>query len=511
MPALARAGETCWRIERAGRIALLVDNESYFAAVAAALRRARRSVLILGWTFDPRTRLEPGDTAHGGECMGDLLRALAGERPELGIRVLIWDVALPVSVVHGFYPQRAAAWFKANVQFRLDDRHPAGACHHQKLVVIDDALAFCSGADFTVNRWDSTAHRDCDRRRRLPSGKPHRARHSASIAVDGEAAVALGELARERWARASGEVLQPPRREGDPWPADLGVDLADFPVGIARTAPAYRAQPGVSEIERLYLEAIAAARRLIYIENQYLASPRIVQALAARLMDRDGPEVIMVLPARGPSYFDRLAMDPSRDAAIRQLRALDRHGRFHAYAPFTAGGHEIVVHSKVMVVDERFLCVGSGNLSNRTLGFDTECNLVLDTATGGERIRAAASRTVAMFLHRLVGHFTGATAREAEHAMARYGSLAGAIEALKRPRANRLRRLRLPAPGMVGTLIAEYHLGDPESPEDAFRPWRRRAGPARRPRPFPALTLAAIVLVTGVLVWRTAPRRLRGS
>jgi phosphatidylserine/phosphatidylglycerophosphate/cardiolipin synthase-like enzyme len=105
---LVRPGDTCWRIEPARRLALLIDNQAYFAALWAALRRARRSVLLLGWAFDPRARLDVADAATAApDRIGDALRELAAWRPELDIRVLIWDTALPISATRAFFPQRA--------------------------------------------------------------------------------------------------------------------------------------------------------------------------------------------------------------------------------------------------------------------------------------------------------------------------------------------------------------------------------------------------------------------
>ncbi|MCH1922544.1 hypothetical protein L9G15_24345, partial [Shewanella sp. A3A] len=87
-----------------------------------------------------------------------------------------------------------------------------------------------------------------------------------------------------------------------------------------------------------------------------------------RLAAADGPEAVIVCPAHSPSYFDRLAMDPARAGFVRRLRAADRHGRFRILTPVAAFGTPIVVHSKVMVVDDRLLRVGSANLNNRSLG-----------------------------------------------------------------------------------------------------------------------------------------------
>ena len=135
-----RPGETCWRTARANRAAFLIDTEAYFSAVFEAIQKARRSILLLGWGFDPRTRLFPDgyDGPDDPDEVGHVLLRLANERPELDIRLLIWKSALPVSASQEFFPHKARKWFEGSrVKFRLDDQVPFGACHHQKVVVVD--------------------------------------------------------------------------------------------------------------------------------------------------------------------------------------------------------------------------------------------------------------------------------------------------------------------------------------------------------------------------------------
>src|SRR5690606_33180018 len=170
---------------------------------------------------------------------------------------------------------------------RLDRAGPPGACHHQKVVIIDDAVAFCGGGDISTDRWDSAEHLDGDPRRCQPSGLIPAPRHEVMSVMDGAAARALGDLARERWFRATGERTVPFEAGEDPWPDDVTPDLFDVPVGIARTEPAWAGRSAVRENEALHLDAIRRARRLIYLENQYFTSPRIAAALAERLAEPD--------------------------------------------------------------------------------------------------------------------------------------------------------------------------------------------------------------------------------
>lgn len=468
---LLAPGTTCWRAERAGRAAFLMENGAYFAALRAALLNAQRSILLLGWQFDPRTRLNP--EAQGPDRDGEigfLLRKLVRQNPGLDVKLLIWRSPLPIAWSQDFFPMRAGAWFKKQaIDFRLDRARPIGACHHQKVVVIDDKLAFCGGGDISVDRWDTAEHLDQDPRRCTPTGLICQPRHEVMAMVDGDAARALGDLVRDRWRRKTGDRLRPVEAPGDPWPETVKPDLRDVRIGIARTEPAWRGHDGVRENEALHLAAVAQARRLIYLENQYVTSPVISAAIAARLQEQDGPEVVIVSTARSPSWFDQAAMDGARGALIQRLRAADAHGRFSAWTPLTERGGVIVVHSKVTIIDDRFLRVGSTNLNNRSCGFDTEC----DVAVEAEREGDATCAFVKAFRHRLISHFAGVTTAAYAAAEAVFGGeVASTIRALD-PEGRRFAPLAVkPAPRM-SKLIAEWQLGDPFSPHDAWRPWRR--------------------------------------
>ena len=181
-----------------------------------------------------------------------------------------------------FLPLLQRAWRNPRLHFQLDADHPLGASQHQKIVVIDDAIAFVGGLDLTLSRWDTRRHAARDPRRKDAGNRPYPPFHDVQIAVDGEAAAALGELARERWQRATGRTLTAPAPDGDVWPPALTPDLTDATLAIARTDPGWNGRPEVREVEALFVRAIAAAERSLYIENQYFTSHRIGDALIER-------------------------------------------------------------------------------------------------------------------------------------------------------------------------------------------------------------------------------------
>ncbi len=460
-------GRNCWRRARAGRIAFLVDGAAYFSAFRAAVLRARRSILVVGWDIDSRTRLAP-DRAGGRwpDELLDFLTAVLRRRSALQVRILAWDFAMIYALERELPLLVQSRWSgHRRLRFHLDGGHPVGASHHQKLVVVDDALAFAGGLDLTRRRWDTREHLARDPRRVDPAGRPYPPFHDVQIAVDGPAAAALGDLARERWRRATGERLEPAADAGDPWPPELTPDLEDADVAIARTEPAWDGHPAVREVETLYLDAIAAARRWLYFENQYFTSARIGEALAARLAEAGGPEVVLVMPRVCQGWLEEVAMGVGRARLLDRLREADRHGRLRVYYPVVPGLGDsgVNVHSKVLVVDDALARVGSANLSNRSMGLDTECDLAVESC-GQARIE----RAVARFRDGLLGEHLGVPAEAVAGALAAGGSLIRAVETLAGGERT-LRPLEQEPEGLLHEIVPDTALLDPEQPLDAAR------------------------------------------
>ncbi|ODN72001.1 phospholipase D-like domain-containing protein [Methylobrevis pamukkalensis] len=382
---LLRPGETCWQIARADRVAVIVDAADYFATVRTAMQNARHSVLLIGWDFDTRIKLDRPDRASKApNKLGKLLSWVVRQRPDLRVYVLRWDLATIQTLGRGTTPLFILDWMTdKRIRFRLDGAHPAGSAHHQKIVVIDDTLAFCGGIDMTGDRWDTREHLDDNPDRVRPTTRRrYDPWHDVSTAVDGEVARALGDLARERWKRATGEDIAPPPPMDSAWPDGLEPSFRNVDVAVSRTAPEHEERKGIHEIEALYLAAIAAAKRTIYIESQYFASRKIAEAIAARLGEADGPEIVVINPETANGWLEEGVMGSSRARLLDLVEKADRHGRFRIYTPVTAGRKPIYVHAKVMVVDDRLLKVGSSNLNNRSLGFDTECDLTIEARPG---------------------------------------------------------------------------------------------------------------------------------
>lgn len=374
----------CWKVGRAARFGWCIDGEAYFRALHDSILNAQREVLIVGWDIDSRVVLLRGDQSvdHPVELCA-FLEHCAEERPELSVNVLSWDFAMIFALERELLPARAFGWRQSDrLHFQLDSKHATGASHHQKLVVIDGALAFCGGLDLTKARWDTREHAADDPRRQDPSGESYGPFHDVQAVVTGDVAGQLRELVSARWANATGENLPDQGGHGDGerlWPANVAVQARDVDVAISRTWTGADGEQEICEIQSLYLDMIGAAKQSIYIENQYFTSAAISEALANSLKKEDGPEILIVLPGETTGWLEQATMDVLRNRAITRLRDADMFERLRIVTPVSDAlrGSRINVHAKIMVVDQTVMRIGSANLSRRSMGLDSECDLAI--------------------------------------------------------------------------------------------------------------------------------------
>ncbi len=155
--------------------------------------QAKHRIMLIGWDLDHRVEFEPGGaTMPGPNQLALFLHWLVWQRRDLDVYLLksnlrllptfdgVWFGIAPVSLVNQVTSRR--------MHFAVDGAHPMGAVHHQKIVVIDDAVAFCGGIDLSVGRWDTREHAPADPGRRT-AGEGYGPRHEVAAAVDGAAAL----------------------------------------------------------------------------------------------------------------------------------------------------------------------------------------------------------------------------------------------------------------------------------------------------------------------------------
>lgn len=431
---IAAEGATIWRRARCRRAAVLNDAATYYGVLRQCLIAAQKSVFIIGWDVHSRTRLVgPSGHANDGwpEELGAFLNALVADRPALHIHLLIWNSPVLYAGEREWFP--ASKFCRRpddRLTFCFDDCLPVGSAQHQKIVVIDDALAFSGGCDLTIRRWDTDAHRAIQPGRTDPSGVPYAPFHDVQMLVDGDAAYRVAELARHRWSCATCGEAPPvePHPAADFWPSGLATDFEQIEIGIARTEPYSRGRPAINEVDKLFVAAIAAAERTIYIENQFLSADHIAHALAQRLSEQPELELLLIAPKTHASWIEARTMRNGRLEFMKVFTERSVDDRVRLLHPQVVDGTEVaavMVHAKVMVVDDVLLRVGSANLNNRSMGADSECDLVIEAENDAERMQITAVR------NRHLGHFCGVSADAVARCLDDNPSLLAAATTLK--------------------------------------------------------------------------------
>ena len=223
--------------------------------------------------------------------------------------------------------------------------------------------------------------------------KPYGPFHDVQLAVDGDVARKIADHCRWRWHECTSETIAPVQTSRDlreVWPCQYEPAWRDVRIGIARTLPSTSKRPEIREILQLYLDGIAAARDTIYIENQYLTAKPIAHALAQRLEEKDGPDIVIVTQWAASVWLEEQVMGVRREHFVAHLRQHDRHGHLRIFAPVVPGveREDYNLHAKIAVFDDRLVQIGSANLNNRSMGYDSECDLAIECTSDAERAAA---------------------------------------------------------------------------------------------------------------------------
>jgi phosphatidylserine/phosphatidylglycerophosphate/cardiolipin synthase-like enzyme len=339
---------------------VLIDGAQALPRIADAIEHARSHVHIAGWHLSP----EFGLTRERNAVR---LRDLLGEVAErVDVRVLLWAGA-PIPV---FKPARRAVR-KAreelirgtHVSCTLDSRERPMHCHHEKLVIVDDEVAFVGGIDLTSlggDRFDSNDH-------------PLAGRlgwHDAGTRVRGPAVADVAAHFSSRWREVHGEDLRAPQPTPGSGETKLQV-VRTVPEGIYDFLP-----DGDFRILEAYTRALRAARKLIYLESQFLWSSEVVDILVDKLRRPPSEDfrLLVMLPARPNN-----GADTTRGQLGVLAEADDGGGRFLATTISARTGAlagPLYVHAKIGIVDDAWLTVGSANLNEHSLFNDSEMNII---------------------------------------------------------------------------------------------------------------------------------------
>ncbi|RLT88379.1 MULTISPECIES: VTT domain-containing protein [unclassified Ketobacter] len=390
----------CWRHSLATYMCPLIDCANYYRTLYHAIVAARKSIFIAGWDIDSRIDLLRGDEANAVEApvnICELLAWKARQNPDLRIYLLRWDSSL------AFFSNREI-WAKEvweeqcpdNVQVCLDDTIPMGGSQHQKIVVIDDELAFNGGMDIAWCRWDTRKHEFNDPRRNDTEG-PYGPIHDVQVMVAGPVVLEFAKLLRWRWklaANACDKAISAPQTSRElpaSWPHFCKPLARNIPCAIARTIPFMDAVEPAQEVRHMLLDLIHAAEEFIYIENQFASREEIAEALNQQLKRKPQLKVLVVSSYEPKGTMECEAYWAGRidfKNIVENGVRPDRIRITHSSAQPGSGDAALKrIHSKLMTIDDRYLVIGSSNFSNRSMTLDTECDLIF--AADSEPQRAA--------------------------------------------------------------------------------------------------------------------------
>ncbi|MFD0146420.1 MULTISPECIES: phospholipase D family protein [unclassified Streptomyces] len=381
----------------------LVHGAVYFRELLAAVRVMRRGDLLLftDWRGDPDERLAGPGTEIG---------AVLGRAARRGVVVkgLLWRSHLDgLRFSEEENRHLGAEIEEAGGECLLDLRVRPGGSHHQKMVVLRHPgrpeldVAYVGGIDLCHNRNDDAAHRGD--RQSLPMAAaygPHPPWHDVQLALRGPVVGDVEAVFRERWEDPAPLSRSPltrlralahredtsagtlPPQEPDPAPCGThSVQLLrTYPNRLLRGYPF--APDGERSIARGYLRALRRARALIYVEDQYLWSPRVVAGFARALAGEPGLLMIGVVPSV-PEQDGRFSRPMNLIGRVEALDELRRAGgdRVAVYGVENRAGTPVYVHAKVCVIDDVWASVGSDNINLRSWTHDSElsCAVVDET------------------------------------------------------------------------------------------------------------------------------------
>jgi phosphatidylserine/phosphatidylglycerophosphate/cardiolipin synthase-like enzyme len=433
---ILKPGVNCKGIYKVRDTGLLIDASDYYRAFYHAALQARHNLLMAGWQFDSDVRLLRGQEARTAEVdvrFLPFLESLCERNPQLEIYILAWDFSVFFSLEREWFQDLIFNWStNKRIHFIFDGKHAVNATHHQKFVIIDSRLAFVGGIDICSDRWDDRRHLQHNPERKNVDGIFYGAYHDIQSYHTGPVVRELLEIFQARWTEAGGEPIIFPTVDGlRPAPPGDALPLAAENVAISRTQARdlLALREPVQEIRRLFIDGIMAADRLIYLENQYFSSQAMYWALVSRMQEPHRPrlQIVMILPDRLPFTEELFLGLPQMKMLSGLMEVATENGhRLGIYTTVCTENGErrmTFIHSKLLLVDDRFLTVGSANATNRSLGLDTELNM---TWEAGEEETALVDSIRRVRVSLLAEH-AAMTEAEAEH---RFGSITGLVDYL---------------------------------------------------------------------------------
>ena len=462
----------------AAQSGLLIDARLYYRTLYRTLEQAKEYVVISGWQFESGVRLLRGkDAQHATRPVKflEFLNALCDERPNLQVYLLAWDFSFVYAKDREPEQKRKFTADSARIHFEWDTHPSIGGSHHQKFVVVDGAVGFLGGIDLCDARWDDCEHLTDDPERVNVVGDPCKPYHDVQACFTGAIVEPLLEVFNARWQRATGERLHLPlpsaaeraRFDVEQLSDGCAEQICATHAALSRTQVDDRATPErIGEIFALLSDALGSAERLIYAETQYFTSRSVAKVLEARMRDATRPklDIVVFLPHGADTPMEKMALEDTQEGVLLELldtaQETGHQMRLLYPASRNADGTETAtfIHSKLLIIDDRLLMVGSPNLTERSLALDTELAVTWECTSLDDGL----SGCIRNIRDKLLSEHSGVPVSE----FANQPALCARIDTLMQQRTTRLRRRDVHEPGALGPLLAElFDPGDSEITE----------------------------------------------
>jgi phosphatidylserine/phosphatidylglycerophosphate/cardiolipin synthase-like enzyme len=393
----------------------------YYDRISELFEEANDYVILVGWQIDSRLPLKkPRRSASGvfslatTETLREKVIRLCEEKPYLRVYFLIWDHAYFYVIERENWQGRIWENIHPHVHFVFDNRHPFGVSHHEKIIIFDGKVALTGGIDLCDERWDTPQHLYLDpRRSRDWKQERHGPYHDIAVQVTGPICQILQEHVAMRWSTISTV----------PFPRVPHTDSGTRPdsghtVYFSRTLSEVERMPKkrgmVREVEFLFRDLIQSAKKRIILEGQYYWSNVISDMLISKVHAMRGQDFELILVLAELQWIRSLTryMMPYELSLMHKLASAARFSgvRLTIGSPYVQARSEgttgevlpprpIYIHSKLLVIDDHFLSIGTANFATRALRLDTEIHMTLEAKTEAEK------EHIRRFTHSLLKHW----------------------------------------------------------------------------------------------------------
>lgn len=472
---ILKPGRNCWSTKDVAKTGIIFDGHDYYRAFYHAAKQAEQTILISGWQFDSDVKLLRAGDGLGDVSFLDFLKGLCVKNPLLRIYILAWDYHFIYSLGREWKQKPTFSHAHHNIFFHFDRQHAFAASQHQKFVVIDGAMSFAGGMDICAGRWDDRRHAAHNPLRVNSHGRGYEPYHDVQSYHTGPLSEKLAEMFGKNWKKATGHDLRLPLPARETlWPDAEGVSIPARRAAISRTQARslVRWKKSVKEIRRLYTDAILSAQKLIYIENQYFSSFSVYRALSKRM--RSAPsqlQIVIIIPKMDQTFLEKIYAGIAQKRILNSLKRRARR-RGHClgvyYPAATSPGAKdvpVFIHSKLMLIDDRFLTVGSANTNNRSMGLDTELNVSWEGETDNGHDGKFA-RALNKIRTELLSEHTGINSQKGKQMLSKTAGLVDYLETIADKPLSRLRRHKMRRPFFISRWLRALKLDriiiDPE-------------------------------------------------